>query len=351
MLTVPALAAEAANAPLKGMMITRRDLRPHDVLIAISFVGVCHSDIHTVRGDWGDALFPVVPGHEITGVIGAVGAEVTRFRLGDRVGVGVMVDSCRVCANCMAGEEEHCQRGATETYNSIDGEGQITCGGYSTHIVVDEDFVLYIPDALDLAQAAPLLCAGITLYSPMRRLGVGNGTRVAIVGLGGLGHLGVKIAHALGAEVAVLSRSLRKQEDALRLGADRYFVTDDDDRLRSLSRSLDLIVNTVSAPLDTEALLSLLGLDGHLVIAGLPNLLPITVQPASLMRNRRGIVGSKFGGIRETQEMLEFCAAQNVAAQIELIGALDVNDAFDRVVAGDVRYRFVIDASTFAADG
>jgi uncharacterized zinc-type alcohol dehydrogenase-like protein len=351
MLNVHALAAEAPNAALKGMVIPRRDLGPHDVLVAISYVGICHSDIHTARGEWGDALFPLVPGHEITGVVSGVGTEVARFRDGDRVGVGVIVDSCRVCPNCTAGQEQHCQAGATDTYNSIDRAGRVTYGGYSTHIVVDEGFVLHIPDGLDLAQAAPLLCAGITLYSPLRKFDVGDATRVGIVGLGGLGHVGVKIAHAFGAEVTVLSRSLRKRADALRLGADHYFVVDDAEHLASLSGSLDLIVNTVSAPLDSDTLLSLLGLNGRLVVVGLPDLLPIRALPASLFTNGRGVVASKIGGIGETQQMLEFCAAQDIAAEIELISALDVNDAFDRVVAGGVRYRFVIDASTITAQG
>jgi uncharacterized zinc-type alcohol dehydrogenase-like protein len=351
MQNVHALAAEAPNAAFKGTVIARRDLRPHDVLVAISYVGICHSDIHTARGEWGDALFPLVPGHEITGVVSAVGAEVTRFRAGDRVGVGVIVDSCRVCPNCMAGQEQHCQSGATDTYNSIDRTGEVTYGGYSTHIVVDEEFVLHIPDHLDLARAAPLLCAGITLYSPLKKFDTGKGTRVGIVGLGGLGHVGVKIAHALGAEVTVLSRSARKRADALRLGADHYVAVDDAEHLAALSGSLDLIINTVSAPLEADGLLSLLGLNGRLVVVGLPDLLPIRALPASLFRNGRGIAASKIGGISETQEMLEFCAAHDIGAVIEVISALDVNDAFDRVVAGAVRYRFVIDASTITADG
>lgn len=347
MLTTPAYAAPAATQPLAPTTIKRRDLEPHDVLIDIRFCGICHSDIHHTRGDWGAEHYPIVPGHEITGIVSAVGSDVTKHALGAKVGVGCMVDSCRTCPNCQRGEEQYCRAGNTLTYGAVDKRGDLTQGGYSTHIVVDESFVLSIPDALDLAQAAPLLCAGITTYSPLRHWGAGPGKRVAIVGLGGLGHMGVKLAHSLGAEVTVLSQSLAKKDDGLRMGASHYYATRDPETFSSLERQFDLIVNTVSAPIDVDAYLSLLDMDGTLVNVGVPST-PLSVKVFSLLRNRRSFSASSIGGISQTQEMLDFCAAHSLGADIEIIGAQEINHAYDRVLASDVRYRFVIDAATFA---
>lgn len=268
--------------------------------------------------------------------------------MGDRVGVGCLVDSCRECANCLAGREQYCQKGETLTYGSVGKDGRVTQGGYSTHIVVDQDYVLRIPDAIDMTSAGPLLCAGITTYSPLRRWGAGPGTRVGIVGFGGLGHMGVQNAHAMGAEVVVLSQSLKKQEDGRRLGADRYYATSDPATFEELAGSLDLIVNTVSADLDFNAYLSLLALDGTMVNVGASGS-PLSVNVFSLQTNRRSLAGSSIGGIRETQEMLEFCADRGFSAEVEVVTAEQINESFERVLASDVRYRFVIDASTFSA--
>ncbi|PPK92630.1 putative zinc-type alcohol dehydrogenase-like protein [Kineococcus xinjiangensis] len=345
MRTVHAYAAPSATEPLAPTTVERRDVGPHDVLIGIKYAGICHSDIHTARGEWGGALYPLVPGHEIAGVVEEVGPEVTRYAVGDRVGVGCFVDSCRECANCRAGEEQYCDRGETGTYNAVGRDGRPTAGGYSTHIVVDENYVLRIPDALELDVAAPLLCAGITLYSPLSHWGAGPGKKVAVVGLGGLGHMGVKIAAAMGAEVTVLSQSLKKQEDGLRLGAQHYHATSDPATFEQLRNSFDLIVSTVSANVDINAYLGLLKVNGTLVLVGLPEN-PIPVAAFSVVQNRRSLAGSKIGGIRETQEMLEFCAEHGLGAEIEVIDASQVNEAWERVIASDVRYRFVIDTAT-----
>ena len=342
--SVAAYAAPSATEPLVRTMIERRDVGPRDVLIRIQYAGICHSDIHTVRGEWRKVGYPLVVGHEIAGVVEEVGAEVTRHRVGDRVGVGCMVNSCGECESCLAGEEQYC-RGSIGTYNSRDRDGTITQGGYSTHVVVDEDFVLRIPDALDLAKAAPLLCAGITTYSPLRHWGVGHGTRVAIVGLGGLGHMGVKFAHAFGADVTVLSHSLSKRDDGLALGADDYRATSDAATFAELKASFDVILNTVSVPLPIDDYLSLLRRNGTLVSLGVPAE-PFTVAPTSLLWLRRSWAGSSIGGIRETQEMLDYSAEHGIEPETELIGADRINEAWDRVVASDVRYRFVIDIAT-----
>ncbi|GAA4963716.1 NAD(P)-dependent alcohol dehydrogenase [Kineococcus glutinatus] len=346
--TVHAYAAPSATEPLAPTTIERRDPGPHDVVIDIKFAGICHSDIHTARGEWGETLFPVVPGHEIAGIVTAVGSEVTKHAVGDRVGVGCMVDSCRECENCRKGEEQYCLKGNIGTYNAIGRDGQPTQGGYSQSVVVTEDFVCRIPEGIELDVAAPLLCAGITLYSPLKHWGAGPGKRVAIVGLGGLGHMGVKIAHALGAEVTVLSQSLKKQEDALRLGADRYFATSDPDTFEQLANSFDLIINTVSANIDLDAYLGLLAVDGTLVEVGAPEN-PMSVKAFSLIPNRRSLAGSMIGGIAQTQEMLDFCAEHGLGAEIEVIAADRINEAYERVVASDVRYRFVIDTATIGA--
>jgi alcohol dehydrogenase (NADP+) len=341
-----AYVAVSATAPLQPGTIERREPGEFEVQIAIKFTGICHSDIHTSRADWAGVNYPVVVGHEIAGVVEAVGAKVTRHSVGDRVGVGCFVDSCRECVNCLAGEEQHCLSGATSTYNAVGRDGLPTAGGYSTSIVVDENYVLRIPDGIPLEAAAPLLCAGITMYSPLRTWATGPGKHVAIIGMGGLGHMGVRLAAAMGAEVTVLSQSLKKQEDALRLGAKHYYATSDPSTFESLRGHFDLIVNTVSADIDIDEYLSLLALDGTLVLVGLPSM-PLTQRAWSLVSFRRSLAGSKMGGIRQTQEMLNFCAAHGLGAEVEVIPASKINDAYERVLASDVRYRFVIDANTF----
>ncbi|OKP93853.1 NAD(P)-dependent alcohol dehydrogenase [Paenibacillus sp. P46E] len=342
---VNARATFSPGGPFKLTTIERRDLEPHDVLIEIKFAGICHSDIHTARGEWGPVEYPLVPGHEIAGIVTQIGSEVKKYAVGDRVGVGCMVDSCRECDNCHKGEEQYCLGGMTGTYGAIDRYGQFTQGGYSTHIVVTEDFVVRIPDGIELDAAAPLLCAGITTYSPLRHWGAGPGKKVAVVGLGGLGHLAVKIAHAMGAEVTVLSQSLKKKEDGLKLGAQHYYATSDPGTFAELAGSFDLIVNTVSAKIEISSYLSLLALDGTLVNVGAPAE-PLPVNVFSLIGHRRSFAGSMIGGIRETQEMLDFCAEHHIAPEIETISANQIDEAWERVLASDVRYRFVIDIST-----
>ncbi|MDQ0765029.1 NAD(P)-dependent alcohol dehydrogenase [Streptomyces canus] len=347
MLTVNAYAAVSATAPLVPTTIQRRDLGPHDVLIEVKYAGICHSDIHHVRSEWGEVPYPLVPGHEIAGIVTEIGPAVTRHAVGDRVGVGCMVGSCGDCTSCLKGEEQYCLRGNILTYGSVDRDGTITQGGYSTHVVVTEDFVVRIPQTLGLDEAAPLLCAGITTYSPLRHWGAGPGRKVAVVGLGGLGHMAVKLAHAMGAEVTVLSQSLKKIDDGLRLGADAYHATSDPDTFEKLAGTFDLIVNTVSAPLDVSAYLSLLAIDGTMVNVGAPAE-PLSVNAFSLILGRRSYAGSAIGGIRETQEMLDFCGEHGLGAEIEVIPASKINDAYERVLASDVRYRFVIDTATLA---
>ncbi len=342
---VHAYAAPAAAEPLVPTIIERRDVGPNDVLIKIEYAGICHSDIHTVNGDWGPQPYPLVPGHEIVGIVTEVGAAVTRHRVGDRVGVGCMVNACGECVNCRNGDEQYCLDGMVPTYGGVDRDGTVTQGGYSTHVVVDADFVLSVPDGIDPAAAAPLLCAGITTYSPLRRWGAGPGKKVAVVGLGGLGHMAVKIAHAMGAEVTVLSQSLKKQEDGLRLGADHYHATGDPDTFKQLAGRFDLIVNTVSAAVDLDAYLGLLAVDGTLVNVGAPAE-PLSLDVFSLIGARRSYAGSMIGGIAETQEMLNFCAEHRIGADVELISADRINEAYRRVLASDVRYRFVIDTAT-----
>jgi uncharacterized zinc-type alcohol dehydrogenase-like protein len=341
--TVSAYAATSATDPLTRTTITRREVGPNDVAFDIHFAGICHSDIHTVRAEWGEVDYPLVPGHEIAGIVTEVGSAVTKFTVGDRVGVGCFVDSCRECEHCRAGEEQYCDSpGMIGTYNGVGRDGKPTQGGYSGAIVVDENYVLTIPDALPLDKAAPLLCAGITTYSPLRHWGAGPGTRVAVIGLGGLGHVGVKLAVAMGAHVTVLSQSLKKMEDGLRLGASEYHATSDPDTFEKLAGSFDLILNTVSANLDLAAYLGLLKLDGTLVELGMPEH-PMEVPAGALVFGRRSIAGSLIGGIAETQEMLDFCAEHDVTPEIEVIEPDHINDAYERVLASDVRYRFVID--------
>ncbi|MEU0269501.1 NAD(P)-dependent alcohol dehydrogenase [Nocardioides sp. NPDC006303] len=346
---VNAYAAPSAGEPLAPITIERREVGANDVLIAIEYAGICHSDIHTVNGDWGPQPFPVVPGHEIVGRVTEVGSSVTNHKVGDRVGVGCFVNSCRECDNCRNGDEQHCSTpgGGVGTYAAKDRDGSFTQGGYSTHVVVDAHFALKVPEGMDAAVATPLLCAGITTYAPLKKWGAGPGKKVAIVGLGGLGHMGVQIAHAMGAEVTVLSQSLKKQEDGLRLGADHYFATSDPATFEQLASSFDLIVNTVSAKIDLDAYLGLLAVDGTMVNVGAPAE-PLSVNVFSLITNRRNFAGSMIGGIELTQEMLDFCAEHGIGSEVEVISAEQINEAYARVLASDVRYRFVIDTATLA---
>ncbi|MFF8927806.1 NAD(P)-dependent alcohol dehydrogenase [Streptomyces longwoodensis] len=346
MTTVAAYAVPAPKAPLERTTIERRPVGEFDVLIDIKFAGICHSDIHQAREGWGEAMFPMVPGHEIAGVVTEVGPGVTKYAVGDRVGVGCMVDSCRECDNCKAGQEQYCTGGGmVGTYNAVDRNGEPTYGGYARAIVVDENYVVRIPDGLSLDVAAPLLCAGITTYSPLKHWNAGPGKKVAVLGMGGLGHMAVKIAHALGAEVTVLSQSLRKKDDGLKLGADHYYATSDPKTFEELAGSFDLVLSTVSAPLDFGAFLSLLKTDGALVNVGAPEE-PISLNLFSVINNRKTLAGSMIGGIAETQEMLDFCAEHGFGAEIELIAAEEINEAYERVLNSDVRYRFVIDTAT-----
>lgn len=343
--TARAYASPSATGDLVPTAIERRDVGPHDVLIEIKYAGICHSDIHTVRGEWGPQPYPLVPGHEIAGIVAEVGSAVTRHAVGDRVGVGCMVNSCGDCRNCQAGDEQYCLNGTVGTYGAPDRDGTITQGGYSTHVVVTEAFVLGIPEGIELDVAAPLLCAGVTTFSPLRRWGAGPGRKVAIVGLGGLGHMAVKLAHAMGAEVTVLSQSLKKQEDGLRLGADDYRATSEEETFTELAGHFDLIINTVSAAIDISSYLGLLRVDGALVNVGAPAE-PLPVNAMALIGGRRSFAGSMIGGIAETQQMLDFCAEHGIGAEIEVISADQINEAYERVLASDVRYRFVIDTAT-----
>lgn len=342
-------AAPSAKAPLAPFKLERREVGPTDVLIEIAYCGVCHSDLHQAREDWGPALFPMVPGHEIVGHVSAVGARVEKYKVGDRVGVGCMVDSCRTCEQCAAGEEQFCDRGASMTYNGFEQDGKtMTFGGYSQRITVDQAFVVRVPEALPLDRAAPLLCAGITTYSPLKRFGAGPGKKVAVMGLGGLGHVGVRIARAMGAEVTVISTSERKRADAAELGAHDFLVSTDAKAMKAAAGRFDLILDTVSAPHDLNAGLNLLRTDGTLVLVGVPEE-ALPVQPFAIIGRRRRLAGSLIGGIAETQEMLDFCAAHGVLADIETVAMADINQAWERLLKNDVRYRFVIDMATLNA--
>ncbi len=338
-------AALTANAPLEPFAFERREPLDHDVVIDIQYCGICHSDIHQVREEWDKGTFPMVPGHEITGVVKAVGGHVSRYQVGDRVGVGVFVDSCRTCSECLNHLEQYCSVGTIWTYNAHDKEGRPTYGGYSDTIVVDENYVLRIPDNLALDAAAPLLCAGITLYSPLKHWNAGPGKNVAIVGVGGLGHIGVKLAHAMGAEVTALSHSTKKQADSKRLGADHFHATSDPQTFRTLNRSFDLIVNTVSTGIDWNAYLELLKVDGSMVVVGLPET-DVPVSAGKLAGRRLSLSGSNIGGMQETQEMLDFCGRHDIVCDIERIPIQQANAAYERVLASDVRYRFVIDMAS-----
>ncbi|PPG28389.1 alcohol dehydrogenase [Pseudoclavibacter sp. RFBG4] len=346
MTTAKAYAAPSATEPLESITIERRDVGANDVLIDIAYSGICHSDIHTVRGEWGQVPYPLAPGHEIVGTVAEVGSGVTKHKVGDRVGVGCMVNSCRECDNCKAGSEQYCTNGNVMTYGGKDRDGSITQGGYATNVVVDADFVLSVPESIPYEKAAPLLCAGVTTYSPLAHWNAGPGKKVAVVGMGGLGHMAVKIAVAMGAEVTVLSQTLSKQEDGLRFGAKHYYATSDEATFSELRNTFDLIINTVSANLEIDQYLNLLTLDGTMVYVGAPAE-PIPVRAFTLFNNRRSFAGSTIGSIRETQEMLDFCAEHDIAPEIELIDAAQINEAYERVLKSDVRYRFVIDAATF----
>lgn len=346
MLSTKAYAAKEAKALLEPFMIERREPGPHDVLIEILYSGICHSDIHQARNEWGGASFPMVPGHEISGKVIRIGAQVKKINMGDRVGVGCFVDSCRTCADCKDGVEQFCEKGPSWTYNSTQQDKKTpTFGGYSTHITVDENYVLRIPSEISSAQAAPLLCAGITTYSPLRQFKVSAGQKVGVVGMGGLGHMGVKLAVAMGAEVTVFSASKSKESDAKKFGAKHFILTADPKNLEPLAGKFDFILDTVSAAHDLNVYLGLLRRDGAMTIVGVPDK-PAEVQAFSLILRRRKLSGSLIGGIQETQEMLDFCAQKKVFPEIEIIPVQKVNEAFDRTVKGDVRYRFVLDMSS-----
>ncbi len=336
-------AAYQAKEPLTPYSFERRSLRDNDLLIDIKYCGICHSDIHQVRDEWGGSIFPMVPGHEIVGIVSQVGAKTTRYKIGDKVGVGCFVDSCRKCTPCKKGLEQYCLEGATLTYNDLEKNSDIkTQGGYSNKIVVDENYVLQIPENLPLENTAPLLCAGITLYSPLMHWKAGPEKKVAIIGLGGLGHMGVKIAHALGSEVTVLSHSLKKETEGKKMGADNFYATSDPNTFEKLQGYFDLIINTVSVDLDWNKYLNMLALDGTMVVVGIPEK-QVPLGAFQLIGARRSIAGSGIGGIKETQEMLDFCSKNNIYCDIEMVPIQKVNEAYERVVKSDVRYRFVID--------
>jgi uncharacterized zinc-type alcohol dehydrogenase-like protein len=340
------LAALSAKAPLVPFEFERRALGVNDVALDIAFAGICHSDIHQVREEWGPALFPMVPGHEIAGIVTAIGSSVTKFVVGDAIGVGVFIDSCRTCKNCKDGLQQYCENGMTGTYNTLERDGKtVAYGGYSNNFVIDQDYAVHIPTNLPLSGVAPLLCAGITLYSPLKTWGAKTGMKIGVMGLGGLGHMGVKFAHAMGADVTVFSHSPTKESDALAMGADHFVVTKDLATLKPARKSFDLILNTVSADLDINAYLNLLKLDGTLVVIGLPSN-PYAVNAGSLLDGRRRIAGSMIGGIPEIQEMLNFCGEHSIVSDVEVISADYVDKAYERTVASDVKYRFVIDAQT-----
>ena len=338
-------AATDATKPLIPFSFERRAPNEDDVVIDIKFSGICHSDIHQARGEWGNSTFPMVPGHEIAGIVREVGSKVTKFKKGDRVGVGCFVHSCTKCATRDV-DLEHYMPGVVPTYNGFEADGVTpTYGGYSDHVVVREGYVLSIPDNLPLDASAPLLCAGITLYSPLMHWKAGPGKKVAIVGMGGLGHMGVKIGAALGADVTVLSQSLSKKEDGLKLGASAYYATSNPDTFKELRGTFDLIINTVGTAVDWNKYLNLLKIDGSMVLVGLPET-AVPVSAFSLVGGRRSLSGSSIGSIKETQEMLDFCGKHNIVSEIELIKMQDVNEAYERVIKSDVRYRFVIDMAT-----
>ncbi len=346
---VSAYSIDAADGRFEKTTITRREPGPTEIYFDIHYAGICHSDIHTARGEWGPATYPLVPGHEIAGVVTKVGSEVTKWKVGDRVGVGCFVDSCGECDECASGWENFCLRGETVwTYNSQGRDGLPTAGGYSRGITVEQDYVVRIPDEIPLDKAAPILCAGITTYSPLKRWGAGPGKKVAVIGVGGLGHMAVQIAAAMGAEVTGIGRTLSKRDDALAMGATDYVASSDPEAMKALRGKFDIIVTTVSDGLDLGLLLKLLRNRGVLVDVGLPEH-PSQLNVAQLINGNKVLTGSNIGGIPETQEVLDFCAEHGIAPWIEVIGGEDINDAYDKVVGSKVRYRYVIDTSTFDA--
>jgi len=338
-------AAHSKTSPLTPFDFERREPNPEDVVVAIEYSGICHSDIHQVRDEWGGSLYPMVPGHEIVGKVAAVGSAVTKFKVGDLAGVGVLVDSCRVCDNCKASEEPYCVKGMVGTYNAKDYAGNPTYGGYSNNIVAPERYTHSISPKLDLAAVAPLLCAGITTYSPLRYWNVGPGKKVGVVGLGGLGHMALKFAHSFGAHVVQFTTSENKIEDAKKLGADEVVISKDAAAMAKHAGSFDFIIDCVSAPHDINALLSLLRLNGTLCLVGLPDQ-PVSISPFAIITNRRSFAGSMIGGMTQTQEMLDYCAEHNIVSDIELASYDNLEEVYDRVVKGDVKYRFVLDNKT-----
>jgi uncharacterized zinc-type alcohol dehydrogenase-like protein len=341
-----AYAAMAAKTDLVPYEFDRREVGPNDVALDIAYAGICHSDIHQVREEWGPAIFPMVPGHEIAGTVTQIGSAVTKFKVGDLIGVGVFVDSCRKCDNCQAGLQQYCAESMTGTYNGYERDGKtVAMGGYSNYFVINEDYAVTIPANLPLEGVAPLLCAGITLYSPIKHWKVGPGKKVAVMGLGGLGHMGVKFAVAMGAEVTVLSHSPSKEKDALAMGAHHFVSTKDEKIFAEHEKEFDVILNTISAEIDINLYLNLLKLDGTLVVIGLPGK-PYAVHVGSLLNGRRSIGGSMIGGIPELQEMLNFCGEHKITSDVEVIKADYINEAYTRTIASDVKYRFVIDAAT-----
>jgi alcohol dehydrogenase (NADP+) len=346
MTAAKAYAAQNSTAPLTPFSFERREVGPHDVQIEILYCGVCHSDIHQVRNEWGGSIYPMVPGHEIVGRIVKTGASVKKFSVGELAGIGCFVDSCRVCPNCKAGNEQFCDVGMNATYNGYEKDGKTpTYGGYSTKIVVDENYTLKVSDKLPLEGVAPLLCAGITTYSPLRYTGVSKGHKVGVLGLGGLGHMAVKFAHAFGAEVTMLSSSKSKEADAIKLGAHHFVLTSDEDKMKQLGNHFDYILNTVSAPHDYNTYLNLLATNGTMIVVGAPPA-PAQIPAFNLIIKRRKIIGSLIGGIAETQEMLDFCAAHQIVSDVEVIDMPYINQAYERMMKNDVKYRFVIDIAS-----
>jgi uncharacterized zinc-type alcohol dehydrogenase-like protein len=340
-------AVTAAKAPLKPFTFDRRELLEKDVQLEIYYAGICHSDIHQAREEWGPAIFPMVPGHEIVGRVSAIGSGVTKFKVGELIGVGVFIDSCRKCESCKKGLEQYCTEGMTGTYNTFERDGKtVAMGGYSNNFVINEEYAVHVPENLDLPGVAPLMCAGITLYSPLRNWNAGTGKKVGIIGLGGLGHMGVKFSVAMGADTTVFSHSPNKESDAKAMGAHHFVSTKDPQNLKKLEKQYDLLLNTVSADIDLEPYLQMLKLDGTLVVIGLPGK-PYAINAGTLLGQRRSLSGSMIGGIAQLQEMLNFCGEKSIVSDVEVIKADYINTAYDRTVASDVKYRFVIDAKTF----
>lgn len=343
-------AAQSSKVPLAPFEFTRRDPRDDDVVIEVLYCGVCHSDLHQARNDWGGSQYPVVPGHEVVGRVTSVGKGVTQFKVGDNVGIGCMVDSCRVCKPCQQGIEQYCEEGCVQTYNGFDRhDGLPTYGGYSNTILASEDFILKMPDGLDLKAAAPLLCAGITTWAPLRHYNVGKGSKVAVVGLGGLGHMALKLAHALGADVTLFTRSPGKEEDARRLGAQHIVISSDEQQMQAVSGQFDLIIDTVPYEHDINPYMPTLTLDGTLVFVGLLGDITPVLSTLPLIMGRRSVTGSAIGGIKETQEMLDFCGEHGIVSDVEMIKMPQINDAYERMIKSDVKYRFVIEMDSLQA--